>query len=89
MKRESSGRLLLTSDVAKMLGIETATVRQQILAGKLKPDHVSPGGVSIFYVETIESHIAKLALRDKLRAKVDEELGFRPAPQMLLNVNGG
>lgn len=54
MKRESSGRLLLTKDVQMRCGVSAQAVRQWAEKGWLTPDHVTPGGVAVYYAETVE-----------------------------------
>lgn len=54
MKRESSGRLFLTQDVARRCNVSAQAVRQWGDRGWLTPDHVTPGGVAVYYAEAVE-----------------------------------
>lgn len=54
MKRDSSGRLWLTNDVARAFGVTPAAVRAMVMEGRLEPAHVTPGGVCVFYRDAIE-----------------------------------
>ena len=80
MKRDSSGRLWLTSDVARYFGVTPAAIRAQCSEGRLRPAHVTPGGVAVFYRDEIEDLAQRRRLRVEAIARLDVNLGLRPAP---------
>lgn len=51
--RESSGRLWLTADVARCVGVGPERVRQLVDEGLLTA-HFTPSGVAVFYREEVE-----------------------------------
>ena len=86
MKRDSSGRLFLAADVARVFGVTPAAVRQWASSGRFDPDHVSPGGVAIWYADRVlERKAAVDAFRqDVERAKVNR--GLAPPEQFELQI---
>jgi len=55
---QSSGKHLLTQDVAKAAGVSGTAVRIACATGRIVPAHTTPGGVHIYHHEALEGFIA-------------------------------
>jgi DNA-binding transcriptional MerR regulator len=75
--KESSGRHLATSDVARLFSCSAAAVREMVKRGELEPSHTTPGGIRLFHADYIEERARARRLRPQLYAQVDAALGYR------------
>lgn len=86
MKRESSGRLWLTQDVARRCGVSAQAVRQWGERGWLVPDHVTPGGVAVYYADSVEDFAKRREGYSVAAPRLKASYGFLETVQGTLQI---
>lgn len=86
MRRDSSGRLMLTQDVASLCGVSGATVRAWAAKGWLVPDRVTRGGVGVYYADSVEDFHRRRQGYAAAAPRLKEAYGLAPIDQLEISL---